>query len=1259
MHITQNMAGDRRTAKQNGGKTMRGKETLWKQIRTLWTVLLLAVLFVGAVQVKAEETSEEVATQEETQVPTITITPYIDGKEYTGEYLPLDIGSEHTLSVQVAVSDGSTPIYEWRDNDGNLIENADSNIVTMTKGIGYEYYYVYVETENGGFASYSFPLAPEETMTVTQWIDDAQTSWEFCGVGDKLTLKVEADSTYQDGDVTYQWYDTDLEHPINGAVQAEYTVQKQNKGRETYCCEISDGNYSFPAFFTISLENTLSVAQYVDGSPYYEFTTIECETGTTCQLEVRVKSSLESAAITYRWSYAGPDGMYHDLEGDAATYDFPVKEGEWQVNCYVDDGNEGMTYFFRLRTANSLSGTQYMNGKKESYGTFAKGDSIKMEVKASSSLSNTLTYQWYQGDWCDDSTKMDGEKESILDIVKGQDTERQYICKVSDGIFTREYRFYINSINTLRLTAYINDDIDNDDKYYFSQGEEVTLKIVADSSYDKAELKYRWYQETEEGTIELKTEEKTPDVCKVTKGKGTDSYECVVSDGNTEGVYYFNLYEETDNETFICIPYIDGVRYDNGSDEEQYIYKDDCTIGQTLTLRAEVLAGGEDVSRQWEIYDEQNGWTTLLGKTGETLVVKIENSNNVQYRCLITCGNKTGKLSYDLDVRGEEEPGDDGELRVIPYVNGKWSSEIKGKVGDEMKVSLEVINAPEHITYQWYKTDIDTSNVVIKGATDREYIYTMQEDISGISCVIYSEGKQLYSMMFDTRIIEDESQSTLTVKDYTINDQTTDFLKCKPGQEVTLKVDAVSTTGNTISYTWYRNGGVKLGTGNSYTFNQQEYQNIYCLISDGVSNIYQWFELDMDYYDWSVSQYIDGEETDKAICKVGAPVKMEIRAEGEKADILTIRWFDDKNKLLGQGAVLSVNAEAKEKIYKCKVSDGYQTEEYWFSLKPEGSILTIPYINGEKAEEITLDVGETAELKVNTSGVADGVTYQWYVSKDYAGYRALGTSAVQKIIGDNSGASYLCVVRAGAMEEKVYFDVYHEGDAGEHVHVWNAGVITKEPTQTETGIKIYTCLTCGERRQEVLDKLPPTTEDTKPSNPTTETKPSTQPSQPSSPAQKPQTQAPSAPASNPAPAVGTTLVSSDKKAVYKITGSNTVEYTKAASNKAKVTIPSTVTYQGRKYQVTSIGAKAFRNSKKLKKVVIPSTVRKIGKQAFANCKKLKSITIKTNKLSAKTIGNKAFKGINAKATIKVPKKKLKLYKKILRAKGVSASAKIK
>ena len=64
-------------------------------------------------------------------------------------------------------------------------------------------------------------------------------------------------------------------------------------------------------------------------------------------------------------------------------------------------------------------------------------------------------------------------------------------------------------------------------------------------------------------------------------------------------------------------------------------------------------------------------------------------------------------------------------------------------------------------------------------------------------------------------------------------------------------------------------------------------------------------------------------------------------------------------------------------------------------------------------------------------------------------------------------------------------------------------------------------------------------------------------------------------------------------------------------------------------------------------------------RAFYNCKKLKNIVIKTKKLKAKKIGVDAFKKKKSNATIKVPKKKKKIYKAMLLKKGVSAKAKIK
>lgn len=118
-------------------------------------------------------------------------------------------------------------------------------------------------------------------------------------------------------------------------------------------------------------------------------------------------------------------------------------------------------------------------------------------------------------------------------------------------------------------------------------------------------------------------------------------------------------------------------------------------------------------------------------------------------------------------------------------------------------------------------------------------------------------------------------------------------------------------------------------------------------------------------------------------------------------------------------------------------------------------------------------------------------------------------------------------------------------------------------------------------------------------------------------------------------------------------------------NARNLTIPARVraSSTGEWFRVVSIGNRAFKNNRTLKKVIIGASVKKIGKQAFAGCKKLKSITIQTKKLKMNAVGTGAFRNINAKAgsTLKVivPKKCLKTYKKLFRQKGLSAKAVIK
>ena len=143
---------------------------------------------------------------------------------------------------------------------------------------------------------------------------------------------------------------------------------------------------------------------------------------------------------------------------------------------------------------------------------------------------------------------------------------------------------------------------------------------------------------------------------------------------------------------------------------------------------------------------------------------------------------------------------------------------------------------------------------------------------------------------------------------------------------------------------------------------------------------------------------------------------------------------------------------------------------------------------------------------------------------------------------------------------------------------------------------------------------------------------------------------------------------------YRITANQVVTcYGTTNSRVTKISIPSTVRYNGVTYRVTSIWANAFKNKSRLTTVSIGHNVSVIGKNAFYKCKKLKKVTIGTG-LTQINLG--AFRGVKkgctitikslklkkvssridqsvSRMTVRVPKRKYSAYKKLLRKKSKS------
>ncbi|MGI6032286.1 MAG: leucine-rich repeat protein [Coriobacteriales bacterium] len=131
--------------------------------------------------------------------------------------------------------------------------------------------------------------------------------------------------------------------------------------------------------------------------------------------------------------------------------------------------------------------------------------------------------------------------------------------------------------------------------------------------------------------------------------------------------------------------------------------------------------------------------------------------------------------------------------------------------------------------------------------------------------------------------------------------------------------------------------------------------------------------------------------------------------------------------------------------------------------------------------------------------------------------------------------------------------------------------------------------------------------------------------------------------------------------IYKVTSAkkHTLALTKVKKNAKKLVIPSTLKVNGVSYKVTEIKKSACCKARKLKSVVIGKNVKKIGAKAFYKCKKLKRITIKSKLLKKSRVGKKAFSKIAKRPLVKVPKSKLKTYKKLLFKAGLTKRAKVK
>ena len=984
----------------------------------------------------------------------------------------------------------------------------------------------------------------------------------------------------------------------------------------------------------------ITITRYVDGREQTDSWTEgewEYTVGDSINLSVKVEGISDTTNLKYKWRYAGKV-VSESTGGTESSVTIAKECGEDSPDCIISNGDEEIdTVWFTLETTETLEVFRpalFIDGEKapetnEDDGNteYSWDDSInlqlgqelkiKLNVESSYDAKN-ISYEWYQQDedgWYNDKIPDEnGGNTDTVTVKKQKYGKERYRCEVTDGNQKEDLYITIPEVKTLSVIKKVNGEVYKSGMEGI-RGKKYTLKVDAESVYKdengKTNITYKWYKGYDEENIQGKT-----DTLEIELDSEGASYACEVSDGNSVKECYFSIDLKNTLSWSICTVVFNGQEYFSGSAQLLEIPR-----GTELKLRNLATSTLGKVDFQWydshknPVPDEQGGKTS-------TITIKKSTQGEETYYCKVTDGN--------IEKESEITLGAEDTLDFSTKINGKYnnsSDEEPFTIKKGEKATLSVVDVKTtydnaKITYQWYEGSED----LLEGENGPNLTVTKKAGYEEYTCKV-SDGNVTHQTYFVLDI-----ESGLEWTSY-INGKQAErdedglldaSIEAETGDKVLMEVKAESSyEDSTLSYQWYKDDEkIKGATQSSYTATKQaatEYyaeegvndENYYCKISDGYTSDTCYFTL-RTKKTLSIKAFINGANTSK-LETAAAGGKYVLKADSSsthKNSNITCKWYQEG-------------------------------EEGWNRVCDEsGNMVTTPELaitkNGTKREDWKVEVTDGNDIEQMTFSLADTehCEHKWSIDD------------IEDATCTKDGKKmYSCEYCYKQKTEKI-------SALG---HEWDEGTVTKQPSVTEEGIRTYKCKHsgCKETKTEKIAKLP------KPEQPSTE-KPGTGETKPSGDNKTPVTSDNNAGTAKQTLKPGTKIVDKKTKAAYKVMADNTVQYTKVTSKKAKtVKVPSTITVNGVKCQVTSIAPKAMKGNKKLKKVIIPSSIRTIGTQAFAGCKNLKNITIQTPYLTKKSVGAKAFKGISDKAVIKVPKKQLKAYQKLLKTKGVSKKVKIK